>query len=330
MGCRNAGLQTMNRYVRQTGLFPQGEADQKRLLEAHILVVGAGGLGATVLPALAGAGCGRMTVVDHDRVDESNLHRQTLFRMDDIGRFKAACVADRLSDLNPDCQIVPVAERLEPTLARSLLTDVSVVVDAADSVAVTYMLSDLCVEAGLPLVSASVLGRSGYAGGFCGTAPDYRAVFPDLPAILPNCAEAGVMGPAVAALGAIQAQMVLSVLLETQPSPLGQVITLDLERWRNSSFRFDKAPAAEARGPFVLGVEELTRDDRVFDLRRTNEEGPPSVDWAFRGPIENPETLNFKTGRTVFVCASGLRAWRAAKRFSEHSGATAFIATTGR
>jgi len=320
----------MSRYSRQSGLFPQGVADQKRLLEAHVLVVGAGGLGATVLPALVGAGCGRMTVVDHDRVDESNLHRQTLFRMDDIGRFKAACVADRLSDLNPDCQIVPVAERLEPTLARRLLTDVSVVVDAADSVAVTYLLSDLCAEAGLPLVSASVLGRSGYAGGFCGTAPDYRTVFPDLPAILPNCAEAGVMGPAVAALGAIQAQMVLSVLLETQPSPLGQIMTLDLERWRSSSFRFDTAVSAENEGPFILGLEEIRADDRVFDLRGLDEQGPPSVSWAVRGPIEYPETLLGGPGRTVFVCASGLRAWRAAKRFSAQAGVPAFIATTGR
>ncbi|GBR69142.1 HesA/MoeB/ThiF family protein [Gluconobacter kanchanaburiensis] len=320
----------MSRYSRQTGLFPQGEADQKRLLDAHILVVGAGGLGATVLPALAGAGCGRMTVVDHDRVDESNLHRQTLFRTDDIGRFKASCVVSRLSDLNPDCQIVPVAERLEPALARSLLTDVSVVVDAADSVAVTYLLSDLCAEAGLPLVSASVLGRSGYAGGFCGTAPDYRAVFPDLPAILPNCAEAGVMGPAVAALGAIQAQLVLSVLLQTQPSPLGQIMTLDLERWRSSSFRFDTAPPAEGNGPFVLGLAEIAEADRVFDLRGADEEGPPSVEWAVRGAIEHPEMLAPAAGRTVFVCASGLRAWRAAKRFSGKNGGAAFIAATGR
>ncbi|WP_415545167.1 HesA/MoeB/ThiF family protein [Gluconobacter potus] len=320
----------MSRYLRQVGLFPQGEAGQKRLLDAHVLVVGAGGLGATVLPALVGAGCGRITVVDHDHVDESNLHRQTLFRMEDIGRLKVSCVAERLEGLNPDCQIIPVARRLEPASARCFLPGISVVVDAADSVAVTYMLSDLCLEASVPFVSASVLGQSGYVGGFCGGAPGYRAVFPDIPASFPTCSEAGVLGPAVAALGAIQAQMTLSILLEMQPSPLGQMISLDLEHWRSSSFRFDDAPSPEEEGPFILGLKEISEADRVFDLRERDETGPPSVEWAARGPVENPEMLDMKAARTVFVCTSGLRAWRAAKRFSGRSGATAFIATTGR
>ncbi|MQS00098.1 HesA/MoeB/ThiF family protein [Gluconobacter aidae] len=320
----------MSRYVRQISLFPQGEADQKRLLDAHVLVVGAGGLGATVLPALAGAGCGKITLVDHDRVDESNLHRQTLFRVDDIGKLKVSCVAERLSGLNPDCRIIPVAERLEPASARRLLPGLSVVVDAADSVAVTYMLSDLCLEAGLPLISASVLGQSGYAGGFCGGAPGYRAVFPDIPASFPTCSDAGVSGPVVAALGAIQAQMTLSLLLDLQPSPLGQMIRLDLEHWRSSSFRFDGAPEPEEDGPFILGLEELTETDRVFDLREPDEKGPLSVAWARRGPLEDPEILDAGTQRTVFVCASGLRAWRAARRFSGRSGAVSYIATTGR
>lgn len=320
----------MNRYLRQISLFARGEADQKSLLDAHVLVVGAGGLGATVLPALVGAGCGRITVVDHDRVDESNLHRQTLFRTEDIGRLKVSCVAERLEGLNPACRIIPVARRLEPASARCLLPGISVVVDAADSVAVTYMLSDLCLEAGVPLVSASVLGQSGYVGGFCGGAPGYRAVFPDIPASFPTCSEAGVLGPAVAALGAIQAQMTLSILLQMQPSPLGQMISLDMKHWRSSSFRFDDAPPPEEEGPFILGLEEITEADRVFDLRERDETGLPSVDWAVRGPIEHPEMLDVKTGRTVFICASGLRAWRAAKRFSGQSGVDAFIATTGR
>lgn len=329
MGLFHTGVQAMSRYVRQISLFPQGEADQKRLLDTHVLVVGAGGLGATVLPALVGAGCGKITVVDHDRVDESNLHRQTLFRMEDIGKLKVCCVVDRLSGLNPDCRIVPVALRVEPASARYLLLGISVVVDAADSVAVTYMLSDLCLEAGIPLVSASVLGQTGYAGGFCGGAPGYRAVFPDIPARFPTCSDAGVSGPVVAALGAIQAQMTLSILLDLQPSPLGQMISLDLEHWRSSSFRFDDAPPPEENGPFVLGLEELTEADRVFDLREQGEKGPPSVDWAIRGPQENPEIQDAGAGRTVFVCASGLRAWRAARRFSERNGAVSYIATTG-
>ncbi len=296
----------MTRYARQTCLPEVGEAGQRALAAARVLVVGAGGLGASLLPLLAGAGVGLIRLFDPDRIEESNLHRQTLFRMDDIGRPKAQVAAETLRRLNPDCHVWPVISRLDPLAVRSEIPHADIVIDAADNFAVSYALSDQCFAMGTPLISASVLARHGYVGGFCGGAPSLRAVFPDLPAQLQSCGTGGVMGPAVATLGALQAQMALSVLLGHAPSPLGQVLNLDLAIWHLSGFRFDAAPEPKHARPEVISRAEIVADDLVVDLRFN--EAPKLV----------PESCQ----RAVFICKTGLRAWRAAKELSA-SGFTA-------
>jgi molybdopterin/thiamine biosynthesis adenylyltransferase len=304
----------MSRYARQIALPEIGPTGQQRLSRARVLVVGAGGLGAALLPLLVGAGIGRLRVIDPDLVEESNLHRQTLFRMSDIGRPKADAAAAALAGLNPDCRISPLVAWLDPTLARRELADADLVVDAADSFAVTYALSDLCLVAGIPFVSAAVLGRAGHLGGFCGGAPSYRAVFPDLPPSLQNCASGGVMGSAVASLGALQAQMALSVLLGHAPSPLGQFLSLDLATWRLSGFRFDGATEPERATPAVISRSEVEPRDMVIELRGIDELPRLTLPRARRLALAEATTLRPKAGqRVVFVCASGLRAWRAAQ-----------------
>lgn len=290
----------MSRYARQVCLPEIGIGGQAKLAAARVLVVGAGGLGAALLPLLAGAGIGYLRLIDPDVVEESNLHRQTLFRMSDLGRAKAEVAAETLAGLNPDCEISPLVKRLDPVSAHDELYGIDLVVDAADSFAVTYALSDLCRATGKPLISASVLARQGYVGGFCGSAPSLRAVFPDLPDRLGSCASNGVMGPVVATLGALQAQMALAVLLEHDPSPLGQLLSLDLANWRLTGFRFDGAAEPAAPTPEVLSQTQITADDLVIDLRDTHASAP----------APQPEQ------RVVFVCSTGLRAWRAARALS--------------
>lgn len=287
----------MTRYDRQTRLPGFGMAGQAKLAAARVLVVGAGGLGATVLPALVGAGIGHLRLADPDVVEESNLHRQTLFRMADIGRPKAEAAAMALAGLNPDCEISALVARVDPVVAQAELSGIDLVVDAADSFATTYALSDACHARRLPLVSASVLGRQGYVGGFCGGAPSLRAVFPDLPDRMGSCASDGVMAPVVAALGALQAQMALAILLGQAPSPLGQMLSLDLASWRLGGFRFDGAEEPETASPEILAPAQITGDDLVIDLRAT----------------ASPEPEVRAGQRIVFVCTTGLRAWRAAK-----------------
>lgn len=239
----------MNRYVRQTILPDVGAAGQARFARAHVLVVGAGGLGVPALQYLVGAGVGRITLVDGDRVAAQNLHRQPLYRMDQMGELKAQAAASALAALNPEVTVTPVCHMLDPANAPALVASADIVLDCADTFAASLTLSDICHAQRKPLITASALALAGYVAGCCGGAPSLRAIFPDLPERGATCATAGVMGPVVAAVGALQAQMALSVLLGVAPSPLGQLVSLDAANWRMGGFRFDRAPEPELTPP---------------------------------------------------------------------------------
>lgn len=306
----------MTRYARQISLPEIGETGQARLAKARVLVAGAGGLGAALLPLLAGAGVGTITLYDPDVVETHNLHRQTLYRMDDLGTPKAASAARHLQALNPDCHVRATVARLDPDTAAREIDAVDLVIDAADSFAVSYALSDLCYAATKPLVSASVLGRQGYAGGFCGGVPSLRAVFPDPPAAAATCATSGVMGPAVATVGAMQAQMALSILLQHTPSPLGRMLSVDFATWRVSQFSFDGAPEPDLIFPEIIAPGQIDKRDLLIDLRKGDADDP------LRGGLVPDQ-------RVVFLCSSGLRAWRAAKQLAAKGHGRIVICAAG-
>lgn len=320
----------MNRYARQIAVPQFGMLAQQRLRGAHVLVVGAGGLASPLLPALVGAGIGRIRLIDPDVVEESNLHRQTLFRMPDIGLPKVEAAARHLQELNPDTAVEPIIGRLDPANVGALARGVDLMLDCADSFAASYILSDHGMATGLPLVSASVLGVSGYCGGFCGGAPSLRAVFPDLPQRLGNCAEDGVVGTAVAVTGALQAQMALAVVTGEQPSPLGQFITFDAPGLRFGGFRFSGAAEPEFRPRFIAGTD-ITAADWVADFRAA-EEAPLAVPHALRLTAEavgESGCMPRAGQRAVLCCRSGIRAWRAATRLAAHWRGDVVIAALG-
>lgn len=321
----------MSRYARQMVLPEIGAAGQARLDRARVLVVGAGGLGNPVLQYLAGAGVGHIVLVDPDRVAESNLHRQPLFGMTDIGRPKALAARDRLIRANPEIRVTAHVTALDPANAPDLAARADLVIDAADSYAVSYTLSDLCLKQGTPLVSASVLGQSGYVGGFCGTAPSLRAVFPELPASGATCATAGVMGPVVGMIGALQAQMAMQILLRHDPSPLGRMISVDAQSHHFSGFSFHDAPEPSRAFPF-LAPDQLTPGDRVVELRGVDEAPDPVRPHAIRADgADLPESLpKDTTARTVLCCSSGLRAWRAAMALAARGHDNLALCATGR
>lgn len=303
----------MNRYQRQQMLPEIGEAGQQRLRAARVLVVGAGGLGSTLLPLLAGAGVGYLRIWDDDVVELHNLHRQTLYTAADVGQPKALCAARALGERNRDCVTEARRQALRASTVDSALEGVDLAIDAADSFAVTYTLSDACQPRNIPLISASVLGRQGYVGGFCGTAPGYRALFPRLPASAANCDTAGVMGPAVATLGAMQAQMALSVLLGFTPSPLGSLVNCDFMQWHFRAFRFDGAEEPTQPAIPFIDRDLLHADDCIVELRSLSE-APHSVAAQVERIL--PEAIERwrppADRRVVLVCASGIRAAKAA------------------
>lgn len=300
----------MTRYARQMILPEVGAAGQAKLTAARVLVVGAGGLAAPVLPLLAGAGVGQITIIDGDTVSLSNLHRQTLFTETDLDQPKAVVAAQRCTALNADITVTALPHRLTPANAPDLVAQADLIFDCADSYAVSYCLSDLCHAQSKPLISASVLGLGGYVGGFCGTAPSLRAVFPDAPDSGASCATAGVLGPVVGIIGAMQAQMALNHLLGFTPSPLGQLVQLDARTLTTSGFRFDTAPEPSTAFPFVA-TADLTPDDLIVDLRPTTEAPTPIHPAAQRLTPDQIHATD--TQRLALCCATGLRAWRAAE-----------------
>ncbi|MFH5775209.1 ThiF family adenylyltransferase [Paracoccus sp. NGMCC 1.201697] len=308
-----AGGGEMNRYARQMILPEVGAEGQSRIGAAHVLMVGAGGLGVPALQYLAGAGIGRITLIDPDTVEETNLHRQPIFRMKDLGQPKVQAAAQAVVRLNPAVQMVALVDRLTPANAPDLVAGADVVLDCADSYAASYTLSDTCLAARRPLISASALGLSGYVGGFCSGAPSLRALFPDPPDTGQTCATAGVLGPIVGMLGCLQAQMALAVILGLEPSPLGQFTRF--EGGRLTQFRFDAAP--ECYGPRFIAAEDIRDDDMVVDLRPEDEAPRKATPDALRhpgygatGPLPRPGQ------RVVLACRSGLRSWRAADALS--------------
>jgi len=302
----------MNRYARQMALPEVGAQGQARLARAHALVVGAGGLGAPALLYLAGAGVGRITLLDGDAVAASNLHRQPLYRMDQIGWPKAQAAADALMALNPQTRIDARAEWLDPANAPDLAAQADVVLDCADTFAASLTLSDACRALGKPLIAGSALALAGYAAGCCAGAPSLRALFPELPERGATCAEAGVMGPVPGVIGALQAQMALSVLLGLAPSPLGRLLHFDARGWRMGGFRFDAAPEPDAPPPFIAR-SQIAPKDLLIDLRA---EAPAPFDpRARRIPPDAIADLSPPDGaRVVLACRTGLRAHNAGQR----------------
>ena len=302
----------MNRYARQMLLADVGPRGQARISRAKIAIVGAGGLGCPILQYLAGAGVGRITLIDPDHVELSNLHRQPLYQMSDLGRPKAEAARAFIQSLNPDVDVCARVGALNPDNATLLAEAADVIVDAADSFAVSYILSDVCLSLGKPMISASVLGQSGYIGGYCESAPSMRAVFPDLPVSAATCATSGVLGPVVGAVGAVQAQMVLRTILSSDPSPLGRVVSIDLANMRFGGFSFMGCPEPQRKLCFI-SKSMLGRRDLIVELRDTFEADQAISPTAIRmTPTEVSDLSPAPGQRVVLCCNSGLRAWRAA------------------
>ena len=236
--------------------------------------------------------------------------------MPDIGRPKAERARAALLRFNPQIAVEAVVERLTPQNAAQLVDLADVIVDAADSFAVTYMLSDACHAAAKPLVSASVIGLTGYAGAFCGGGPSYRAVFPEVSIDGGTCATVGVLGTAVAVLGSLQAHLALHLLLGLEPTVLGRVVTFDAGRLAFGGFGFDGSPEPEAAVPFIAPAE-VRADDLVVDLRGLDEAPVSPFVGARRLDVDHVEEIVTQpppSRRIVLCCRSGQRSLMAAER----------------
>src|SRR5712672_2886677 len=228
------------RYSRHLLLPEIGAAGQEKLKESKVLVVGAGGLGSPASLYLAAAGVGTLGIVDHDRVDLSNLQRQLLFATSDVGAGKAPTAQTRLRALNPDISVVAYELELRGDNALELLRPYDLVLDGSDRLATRYLVNDACVLLGKPLVSAAIHRFEGQAMSYVpGRGPCYRCLFPEsAEGLVPNCAEAGVLGVLPGVLGALQATEAIKLLLGLGEALVGRLLTYDALAMQWREFRF--------------------------------------------------------------------------------------------
>ncbi len=219
----------IERYARQLVLPEWGAAAQLALGEASVLVIGAGALGSPVALYLAGAGVGRMGIVDDDEVELSNLHRQLLHFTPDLGVAKAESAAAKLRFLNPDVLVEPYQVRVDAENAAGLVEGQDLVVDCSDSFATRYAVNAACCAAGVRLVEAGVLGMAGMVMSIKpGRTACYRCAFPSAPVDAPRCADAGVLGPAAGVIGSLQALEAMKLLTGVAPAIADGFLQVDL------------------------------------------------------------------------------------------------------
>ncbi|WP_295528699.1 HesA/MoeB/ThiF family protein [Novosphingobium sp. Chol11] len=247
----------LDRFARHIVLPDVGGAGQARLVQSHVVLVGLGGIGSPALQYLAGAGVGRLTLIDDDVVEASNLQRQTIFTSSDIGRPKAAAAAAWLSAFDPELAGIAHETRLTRDNAGELIAGADVVLDGCDNFATRLAVSDACVAAGIPLTSAALGRFQGQVANFAGHRADhacYRCFVGDAfdAEDCDTCADQGVLGAMVGMVGAFGAMAALRVLLDgaaTLGDPQwGQVHVLDGLRPSLRTMRITKDPECNACG----------------------------------------------------------------------------------
>ena len=223
----------IRRYARHIVLAEIGGVGQARLIAARVLVIGAGGLGAPLLQYLAAAGIGTLGVIDHDRVDLSNLQRQVIHRTADIGVSKVSSARRALLDINPEVAVIAHDERLASNNAQRIVGGYDIVADGSDNFATRYLLNDLCYRLKKILVSAAILRFDGqistYKAWQGAGHPCLRCIFPAAPSedAVPSCAQAGVLGALAGTLGALQATEVVKEILGIGRSLSGRLLMYD-------------------------------------------------------------------------------------------------------
>lgn len=243
--------QQLLRYSRHILLNELGIEGQQKLLDAVVGVVGCGGLGSAALPILAAAGVGKLIIADGDRVDETNLQRQTAYRETDIGSLKTTAMAAQLAALNSGCRIITQPEKLDGTGLLKLAHNVDVLLDCSDNYATRQALNAAALAAKKPLVSGAAVQFDGqlavYRADLGGSEPCYACLFDSPTANDAACATFGVFAPVVAVIGAMQAAETLKLLtgLPVQSGSLNCYSALS-GQWQN--FRFVRNPSCHACG----------------------------------------------------------------------------------
>ncbi|HET7356152.1 MAG TPA: adenylyltransferase/sulfurtransferase MoeZ [Nocardioidaceae bacterium] len=253
----------VRRYSRHLIIPDVGMTGQKRLKNAKVLVIGAGGLGSPALLYLAAAGVGTLGVVDFDEVDESNLQRQVIHGQSDVGKPKAVSAKESIAEVNPFVEVVVHEERLDNDNVLEIFSGYDLIIDGTDNFATRYLVIDAAVLLGKPYIWGSIYRFDGQASVFWpaapgGEAPCYRCLYPEPPppGMVPSCAEGGVLGVLCASIGSVQVNEAIKLLTGIGEPLLGQLLIYDaLEmEYRKLPVRKDPNCAICGQNPTVTGL----------------------------------------------------------------------------
>jgi adenylyltransferase/sulfurtransferase len=251
----------LDRYARHIIMDDVGPEGQATLLDASVLVVGAGGLGAPVLQYLAAAGVGTLGIADHDVVERSNLQRQVIHGDADVGRPKVDSAADFVAALNPDVTVEPHELEVAPDTVEELVDAYDFVVDASDNFRTRFLVNDACTLADVPFSHGAIYRFEGQVTTFTpGDGPCYRCLFPEAPpeGTVPDCATTGVLGVLPGTIGTIQATEAVKWLLGVGETLDGRMVAYDAK-----SLSFDEVTVRPAPDCPVCGAEGIDSVDEV-------------------------------------------------------------------
>lgn len=335
-------------YSRQLLLKEIGVQGQAALARSRILVVGLGGLGSPVLQYLAGAGVGCLGLVDADRLDPSNLHRQPIYALAQVGQPKVGLASAAVTAINPSVRVETHAARLTAENALELVRAYDIAIDCSDNFRTKYLINDAAVLAQKPAVFASVYQYEGQIqvykpepGHAC-----LRCLWPDAVAdgVVGNCAETGVLGPVPGAFGALQALLTLKILLQMHGQLAGELLLLDFMNF--SSVKIGAPRRTQCAAPGCALIHELKPEDPALEMRlqslaeaaehglevidiRTAQEVAAQPTGARHIPMEqllaNPSLLKSDL-EVLLVCASGKRSQATAQELRKHGIAARSLA----
>lgn len=295
------------RWDRQLALPGFGGEQQQRIRSARVVVVGAGGVGSGVLPALAAAGVGELVIVDHDQVELSNLHRQTLHTTADLGRAKAGSAVDALRPLAAG-SVTGVRRRLTAENAAALIAGADLVIDASDSIAARYALDDAAAAAGVPLVWGSAQGTTGQVGvAWAAAGPRWSDLFPVRTGDddVATCADTGVLPGLCATIGGLMASEAIKVLTGLGDPLLGRVLVLEALTGRFREIAYAAAAAVvESPDPFVHSADasaaeppadgERPSSPAARSLIRSTEIDAPALDRLLKAPDNDVQLVDVR------------------------------------
>jgi adenylyltransferase/sulfurtransferase len=347
------------RFARHISLAEIGIDGQRKLAAASVLVVGAGGLGSPAALYLAAAGVGTIGLVDHDRIDISNLQRQILYTTSEVGAGKAVTAASRLAAIDPQIDVVAHDVKLTAHNVAALFDRYDVILDGTDRLAVRYLINDACVLGRRPLVSAAIHRFEGQAMTYVpGKGPCYRCLYPEgSDALVPNCADAGVLGVLPGVMGTLQATEAIKLLLGIGEPLLGRLLVYDALSLSFDEFRFQRRRDCAVCGDaptitrlrtddeeHLSKITEWTAQQLAAELKSGREDQLLLVDvreaheWAagrLPGSVHIPlATLPARAAEIpanvtpVFICAAGARSM-AACRWLAGTGRDAINLTGG-